>query len=90
MSLLSDFNKKVVTSFKKANDQIIFDPNERHEVISSGSLAIDMDMDGGLAIVGRLVELVSFECLTADTMVRIRINKNLPNTSQIINIENVL
>ena len=84
MSLLADFNKKVKDKYKKTNDSIIFDPNEKHEVIPTGCLSIDTEFDGGLAIMGRLVELSSFECLTGDMMVNIRINQNVKNTSKVV------
>ena len=88
--ILSDFIKKTQQKYKKTNDQIVFDSNTVHDVCSSGSMVIDSQFDGGLAIYGRLIELLSFECLTGDQVVTIRINKDKPNNSKVISSNGIL
>ena len=82
--ILSEVMADIHKSYKKKNDTLIFNPNRQKEFISSGSNYIDMNMGGGLACKGRLVELSSFECITGDQRIKVKVNKDLPNNSKII------
>ena len=61
MGLLDDVMGDLKKTYKKKNDTLIFDPNRQKEFISSGSVILDINLGGGIACRGRLVELFSFE-----------------------------
>lgn len=84
MSILDDVMGDLKKVYKKKNDTLIFDPNRQKEFISSGSVVLDANLGGGIACGGRLVELFSFECITGDQVVKVRLNKSKSNNSKII------
>ncbi len=87
--MFDDVLKDIEKSYMKKNDTIIYDPNREKVALSSGSVAIDTEHDGGLCYLGRITQFASMECLTGDQMVRVRINKDMPNTSRIIDLLNL-
>lgn len=59
--MFDDFCSDIHKQYKKTNDLIVADPHTTYTMIPTGSLEIDTEMNGGLAIVGRVVEVSGFE-----------------------------
>lgn len=59
--MFDDVLKDIEKSYKKKNDTIIYDPNREKIALSSGSVAIDTEHDGGLCYLGRITQFASME-----------------------------
>jgi len=60
-NIFGDFAKDVQKSFKKKNEEIIFDTHRAKEPIPTGSIVLDKAFNMGLAYKRRLTEISSFE-----------------------------
>lgn len=67
--LFDDFCQEVSKQYKKTNDLIVADPHTTYTMIPTNCLEIDTEMNGGLAILGRVVEVAGFESSGKTTLI---------------------